>query len=59
MSEEEEPNWMRLEGIRRLAQMLRSHSKDDSVWSVTVAIEQLCMGTITVDQALAQVGEPV
>lgn len=44
----------RLEGIRRVALALRD-SGDTWVWQMSLAIEQLCMGTVTVAQALAQV----
>lgn len=46
----------RLEGVRSLAGALRD-SSDSWVWEVALAIEQLCMGTITVAQAMAQLEE--
>lgn len=43
----------RLAGIRTLARAL-TDSSDSWVWSLAFTIEQLCMGTITVAQAMAQ-----
>ncbi|MFI0265676.1 hypothetical protein [Streptomyces luteogriseus] len=47
----------RLAGIRTLARAL-SDSADSWVWSLALTIEQLCMGTITVAQAMAQTEDP-
>ncbi len=43
----------RLAGIRTLARVL-TDSSDSWVWNLAFTIEQLCMGTITVAQAMAQ-----
>ena len=43
----------RLAAIRGLAVELRD-SSDDRVWSLSMTIEQLCIGSITVTQAYAQ-----
>lgn len=44
---------MRLYAIRRLARQLMA-SPDDTVWCISVGIEQLCTGVVTPEQALAQ-----
>lgn len=49
-----QPPQERLEGVRVLARALQD-SADTWVWQVAQAIDQLCMGTITVAQAMAQV----
>jgi hypothetical protein len=46
----------RLAGIRTLARALRD-SSDSWVWNLAVTIDQLCMGTITVAQAMKQTEE--
>lgn len=51
-----EPPAERLEGVRRLTLRLWK-SDDPRVWEIANAIDQLCMGTITVAQAVAQVGD--
>lgn len=43
----------RLAGIRTLAKAL-SDTADSWVWEIALIIEQLCMGTVTVAQAMAQ-----
>lgn len=45
---------LRLHAIRCLARCLMA-SNDDRLWGVSLAIEQLCTGAITADQAFAQV----
>ncbi|MFE9834066.1 hypothetical protein ACFYP4_02785 [Streptomyces sp. NPDC005551] len=46
----------RLDGIRTLAKAL-TDSADPWVWNLALTIEQLCMGTITVAQAMKQTEE--
>lgn len=47
-----ESSYIRLDAIRQIAQGLRVTSDDPDVWRMTLVIEQLCMGTITVVQAI-------
>lgn len=43
----------RLSGIRTIARALLE-SRDPEVWQLAMAIDQLCLGTITVRQAYGQ-----